>query len=448
LLGGQLLIGDFYRDWSQGALSFAFQPAWDTRGWRIDDLVVDDGQWLSLRGRLEGRFNGDNLLESFEMHRLRLAFPGAYSAYLENFGAAYTLDGLQVTGAVNWSGAWAEGQFESGDLVFDDLTVVDVLRGRFAFTGMDAHLRPGDFAFESRFSWQGLIFGRINLGPGTASLDSEPGIVALQQPLGLDVMGGTVTLREFRMALPGSAALGRGDPDFRLAVHLGDIDMEQVTTALDWPRFSGTISGDIPAVSLRDGVLDVDGAIEFDVFGGRLSMTDVRMERLFGVLPGVAANLSLENIDLGELTQVFSFGRISGRMDGYVNDLRLLDWRPVQFDAWLGTPESEGGRKNISRQAVNHLTRIGGGNATAALTGPLLRMFNNFSYRRLGLGCRLENNICVVRGLRDDGEGVLIMEGAGVPKITIRAYNRHMDWPQLVANLLAVSDDNAIRIGD
>lgn len=446
--GGQLLIDDFYRDWSQGPLSFAFHPGWDGQGWRIESLEVDDGRWLSMRGRLEGRFGSEDPLEAFEMHRLRLAFPGAYSAYLENFAAAYTLNGLQVTGVVNWSGSWSEGRFQSGDLVLDDVTVVDTQRGRFAFTGLDAHLRPGDFAFDSRLDWQGLIFGRINLGAGTAALDSEPGIVALQQPLELDVLGGRVTLQEFRMALPGSEALGRGDPDFRLAVHLEDIAMEQVTTALDWPLFAGTISGDIPAVSLRNGVLDVDGAIEFDVFGGRLSMKDVRMERPFGVLPSVAANLSLENIDLGELTQVFSFGRISGRMDGYVNDLRLLDWQPVQFDAWLGTPESQSGKKDISRQAVNHLTSIGGGNATAALTGPLMRLFNNFSYRRLGLGCRLENNVCDVRGLQDDGEGVLILEGAGVPKITIRAYNRHMDWPQLVANLAAVSEDNAIRIGD
>ena len=446
--GGQLLIDDFYRDWSQGPLSFAFHTGWDAQGWRIDSLEVDDGRWLSIRGRLEGRFDSDNPLESFEMHRLRLAFPGAYSAYLENFAAAYTLNGLQVTGVVNWSGSWSEGRFQSGDLVLDDVTVVDTQRGRFAFTGLDAHLRPGDFAFDSRLDWQGLIFGRINLGAGTAALDSEPGIVALQQPLQLDVLGGQLVLQEFRMALPGSDALGRGDPDFRLAVHLDDIEMEQVTTALDWPRFTGTISGDIPAVTLRDGVLDVDGAIEFEVFDGRLSMTEVRMERPFGVLPSVAANLSLENIDLGELTQVFSFGRISGRMDGYVSDLRLLDWQPVQFDAWLGTPESQTGKKDISRQAVNHLTSIGGGNATAALTGPLMRLFNNFSYRRLGLGCRLENNICDVRGLQDDGEGVLILEGAGVPKITIRAYNRHMDWPQLVANLVAVSEDNVIRIGD
>ena len=102
----------------------------------------------------------------------------------------------------------------------------------------------------------------------------------------------------------------------------------------------------------------------------------------------------------------------------------------------------------ISRQAVNHLTSIGGGGPTAALTGPLLRLFNNFSYRRLGMGCHLHNNICDLRGLEDDAESVLILEGSGVPKIMIRAYNRRMDFPQLVANLAAASSGEGIRIGD
>ena len=43
---------------------------------------------------------------------------------------------------------------------------------------------------------------------------------------------------------------------------------------------------------------------------------------------------------------------------------------------------------------------------------------------------------------------VLLLEGAGVPKITIRAYNRNIDWPQMVSNLLAVSADGEVRIGD
>ena len=41
-----------------------------------------------------------------------------------------------------------------------------------------------------------------------------------------------------------------------------------------------------------------------------------------------------------------------------------------------------------------------------------------------------------------------LLEGAGVPKITIRAFNREIDWPQMVSNLLAISEGDSIRIGE
>jgi hypothetical protein len=40
------------------------------------------------------------------------------------------------------------------------------------------------------------------------------------------------------------------------------------------------------------------------------------------------------------------------------------------------------------------------------------------------------------------------MEGAGVPKITIRAFNRRVDWPQMVAHLKAATGGESVRIGD
>ena len=84
----------------------------------------------------------------------------------------------------------------------------------------------------------------------------------------------------------------------------------------------------------------------------------------------------------------------------------------------------------------------------AALAGPVMRLFDSFSYRRLGLGCRLDNYVCEVRGVSEEGEGVLLLEGAVIPKVTVLAYNRRVDWPQMVANLVAVGGGESIRVGE
>ena len=86
------------------------------------------------------------------------------------------------------------------------------------------------------------------------------------------------------------------------------------------------------------------------MFDGAVTVRDLEAERIFGVLPSLSASIDLQNLDLEQLTETFEFGRIGGRVDGYVHDLRMLDWRPVAFDAWLGTPEGQARSEAISRQ--------------------------------------------------------------------------------------------------
>jgi hypothetical protein len=445
---GELLIDDFYRDFSDGAMEFALQPQWQNGKMDIRSIRLTDNHSLNVEGRLVLDSRPDSNSWKVEISQLELEFPGAYERYIEPVAAAWTLNGLAVTGRLAWSGQWSAGQFSSGDLGITDLSIVDTQRRRFAVTGLDARMRPGDHAFDSRLAWRGLLLGRINLGQGEVALDSEPGKFAIVQPLVLEVLGGRLNLQELKVILPGGSGEAAGEPDIRLRAGLEEMDMEQLTAAFGWPSFSGKISGQIPGVKFEDGVLEVEGEILVNVFDGLLTLEDLRIERPFGVLPSLAANVEAENLDLELLTSTFSFGRISGRIDGYVRDLRMLDWKPVAFDAWLGTPENQRGSKGISRQAVNHLTTLGGGSATTALTSPIMRLFNNFSYKRLGLGCRMQNNICEVRGVSEDNVSVLIMEGAGVPKITIKVFNRSVDWPQLLAQLVAASEGESIRIGD
>jgi hypothetical protein len=446
--GGELLIDDFYRDFSDGGMEFSLRPEWKEGRLIIHSFGLSDRQSVTVEGRAVVPGPEDPDSWRLEVTRLDLDFPLAYERYLEPAAAPWTLNGLTLTGGVSWNGKWSEGEFRSGILESTGLSVVDTRRNRFAVTGLDVRMRPGDHSFDSKLAWRGLLLGRINLGHGEIALDSEPGRFAIVQPLLLDVLGGQMSVHELKVLLPGYSGDEAGEADIRLRVDLEELDMEQLTAAFGWPRFSGKISGRIPGVSLEEGVLDVEGEIHVDVFDGKVLLDDLRIERPFGVLPSLAGNVEIENLDLELLTSTFSFGQISGRIDGYVRDLRMLDWKPVAFDAWLGTPQSQRKSKGISRQAVNHLTTLGGGTATTALTSPLLRVFNNFSYKRLGLGCRMQNNVCEVRGVSEDDVSVLIMEGAGVPKITIRAFNRKVDWPQLLAHLVAASEGEGVRIGD
>lgn len=438
LATGELLLQDFYRDFSGRALELSARIAAGQEVIDVQRVTVGDGDALHLAGQARLPLGQRPLEPELLLRELRLEFPEAYSRYLESVAAVFTLDGLDTEGVVTWSGDWAPGTARSGVLRLDGLTLMDGKRGRFAMRNLDGTLETGG---ASQLTWEAASFEKLHLGAGTAAIALAQESVSLLEPLSIEVLGGTLSLEELAVGFPRG-----GEPDIQLEAEITDVDMQQMSAALGWPEFAGTLSGSIPGINWSQGVIEIEGALDFEVFGGQVLLSDLRVERPFGVLPSLAANITADALDLEQLTRTFEFGRIAGHVDGYVRDLRMLDWRPVQFDAWFGTPQ-DSGRNDISRQAVQHLATIGGGSPTALLTGPVLRLFNDFSYRRLGLGCRLEDNVCHIRGIEEQGDAVLLLEGAGIPKISILAYNRAVDWPQLVAELTAVSGGEEVRIG-
>ena len=138
------------------------------------------------------------------------------------------------------------------------------------------------------------------------------------------------------------------------------------------------------------------------------------------------------------MTETFDFGKITGKLEGKVQNLRLANWQPVAFDAYIRTPINDKTRHRISQQAINSLSVLGGG-TSGLLSRSALRFFDDFSYQRLGLSCRLINEVCEMTGAEEAERGYYIVKGGGLPpRINVRGFTRRVDWPVLVERLKAV----------
>jgi len=67
-----------------------------------------------------------------------------------------------------------------------------------------------------------------------------------------------------------------------------------------------------------------------------------------------------------------------------------------------------------------------------SLQNRLIGLFDEFRYRRIGIACRLQNQVCRMSGLSPSGAGFTIIEGAGIPRLNVVGFNREVDWPTLV----------------
>ncbi|MGY6553220.1 MAG: hypothetical protein ACXIUM_01730 [Wenzhouxiangella sp.] len=369
-------------------------------------------------------------LDSIAVWALEAELASLWPRWLDGPAAAAGFGGLEVEGQVQGQLVWRADTALLGeaDLRIHDLSLADP-RDRLAVFGLAAHVLGSGGQLESNMVWESARLWGLPLGPIALSMLADEVGWRLLDPLRIPVLDGLVILDS--LAWLNFAELpSRWVLDARIA----PISLSLLTRELGLLELGGTLAGRFPGVQYQDERLSFTGGIAIDAFSGRIAIEDLQVERPFGTLPAVAAQVELHRLDLLDLTGAFDFGRMEGQMSGWLRDLRLLDWRPVAMDARLFTHEDVP-RRRISQRAVNNLSSLGGAGG-ALLTGTVLRIFDDFPYRRVGLACQLSNNICRMDGVaRHESGGFFIVEGRGLPRLDVVGHRRLVDWPQLVRQL-------------
>lgn len=436
LQGGELLAAGAYVALPSTAVGLRVSAIGDAGGWRLPTLRWDDGTSLRVDGSAGVAPDGtlralDLALDSADLSPVAERY---LSAWLGSFG----LGKLQLGGALQARVRVDAGALRGVDARFDDVAVVEP-DGRFAFEGVEGDLRfSTDAPVGGLVGWRGGRLYGLDFGAVGLPLRSADGGIELQQPAVVPFAGGALRFERFRLQPP----LGDRPTQAAFALTVDDLDLGTIAGSLGLPAFRGTLAGRIPDARYADDRLVFEGGLDVDVFDGRMEVTSLAMERPFGVAPTLSADLTLDDLDLLAVTEVFDFGSISGRLDGRVRELRLVDWSATAFDAELHTQPRRGVKQRISQRAVQNISSVGDASFVTSLQGKLIGLFDDFGYRRIGIACRLRNQVCEMSGL-DGGSGsgaggFTIVQGSGVPRLNVVGFNRRVDWPTLVERLQAV----------
>jgi hypothetical protein len=402
----------------------------------IQRLRVNDTDALQLDGALS--FDARGNLDKLRLERFRARFPAAYDRYGAAWLATLGLHEVKTAGALSGNLDLREDGPHGFAFTADhlDLATAD---GRVAIDDLNGGL---DWSAQAdrpatTLGWAALQLYRLPFGPAKGQWRSQAGTLGLSQPLAMALLGGTV--RVGQLDWRPAAAKGK-----RLETSLAvtGVDMAAFSKAMGWPQFPGTLGGAIPSLRWTDDTVELSGGLSVNVFGGFVDITQLALAQPFGPGPVLAANVSLRQLDLGAITSVFDFGSITGPLDGSIANLRLVDWRPVAFEARLLA--DQGGR--ISQRAVNNLTAVGGGGIAAGLQGAVLKLFKTFGYKRIGLNCTLAGTVCHMGGLENAGDGYTIVEGSGLPHLEVIGHQHEVDWPTLVSRLKAATEGGGPQV--
>ncbi len=443
LQGGELLFGNAYVALPETPVAIGFDlDRADGGDWQLPRLHWGDGQALTVDGSAR-------LSPGFDVHALDLQVASTDASalparYLSGWLGLAGLSGLGLQGGLDATVSLADGELAAATLRMQGLDVHDE-GGRFRFDALNGDVRySADAPVRSAFAWRaGALYG-LPFDAAAWSLQSGQGRLTLREPVALSLLDGEIGFESLVVQPPSGEAGLR----VQSALRLDGLDIGVLAKSLDWPPFEGQLSGSIPWVRYADNRIDFDGGLSVQLFVGRIDVSQLSIERPFGVAPTVTSDLDLVGLDLHAMTSVFGFGSISGRLHGRIDGLRLVDWTATAFDAELHTEPVRGVRQRISQRAVQNISSVGDASFVTSLQGRLIGLFDDFGYRRIGIACQLRNEVCRMGGLRSAQNTFTIVEGAGLPRLDVVGINRNVDWPTLVERLGAVAGGDVAPVID
>mgnify|MGYP006972342504 FL=1 len=443
LHGGEFLAGNTYLALPATPVTLSLDGMQRAgQGWELPRIAWRDGEVLAADG--SAAFATDASLRALDL-RLRSTDMGPLrDRYLSGWLGVFGLGNVELSGASDLRLVVRDGRLQAVDANLHDVDLREP-DDRFGFRGLDGDVRFSDgAAVQSALRWRSSRIYGLDFGASTLPFDSRDGELVFREPVVVPAMGGSMTFEHMTLRPPSSNdSMGDAGMDIRFALALDGIDFGLVSKALGLPAFQGRLGGRIPSAHYANERLDFDGGLAMKLFDGDVRFSALSMERPFGVAPSLSADIDFSGLDLLRLTEVLDFGSITGRLDGHVHDLRLVDWTPVAFDAEMHSVRRPGVKQRISQRAVQNISSVGDASFVSSLQGRLIGLFDDFGYANLGISCRLANEVCAMGGLGDSlssqaGNSFTIVAGAGLPRLDVVGYNRSVDWPTLVERLEAV----------
>jgi hypothetical protein len=403
------------------------------------DILTLDFATLKLDKVGDLKFSGQTNTKTFKIQNLNADLPNldlaeAYPLLFKPFLGKSMLNNAELSGKAALNISVVDAQVKTFEVHLKDVNIDDKNK-KFAFYDVNADI-PWSYDEYTKVTLSYQNGQLLNMPLGRTSIGAQVNRYSLVSPeISLPILDGAFKLSDI------SAARINENWYWHLRATLTPVSMPDASRAFKLPIMQGKASAEIPLVTYSGGILTTDGAMTLNVFDGIATVTQLTMINPLSETPRLSADMNLRNLDLGSLTRTFKFGGIEGKLDGDVTDLEMVNWKPVKMDASMHSSPGKYTKK-ISQRAVENISSLGGAGAGAAVQRSVLRFFEQFNYTKMGLSCKLRDDICEMNGIGSTDGGYVIVKGSGIPAITVLGYNRTVSWSELVDRIKRVIEGN------
>lgn len=440
LVSPREVLGDrpgFYIEPGADPIVVDLDVAWDPgqNHFLIEHFFYSHPGVLQAALSAEGVLDAALVLSSVQLALSAPALAQAYPVYLQPLLLRTSINNIELVGDLETGIHWRNGAVEEAWLRVGDLHLADA-RKRFAIYGLHGDLRvKGDETpVRSTLGWAGISFYRLNLGASDMAFESRGDQIEVAERRDIPILDDVFHIEDFQIR-------NFGKPGFSLTLdgRLAPVSLQEFSQAMGWPLLTGTLAGEFDSLHYQHNALELNGDLNIDAFGGDITLRDLTITGLFSQYSVLQGDVDFERLDLEQLTQAFTFGKIEGTLAGAVSNLVLEDWRPMSFEAQFATVDDERPHR-ISRRALENLNQLGGG-LSGTMSNGFLRLFPEYSYGQLGISCYLHGGVCELGGIRavEGGSFLLTRGGLLPPWVEVRAQGRSVRWDELIDGIKQIS---------
>jgi hypothetical protein len=263
--------------------------------------------------------------------------------------------------------------------------------------------KPSDAAKWGRLSVKKLRLADQVLGPLDMPAVLVPNHLYLGGAIDLSLFGAKLALRRIQVDEPLSRSFR-----IKMAAQLDGLDLARVSG--ENFMLEGHLGGLLDPVAVGLKRMSAAGELTGDLFGGRLDINHVTVERPFSAGREIGADVDVSLVDLERFSEALGVGRITGRLSGSIEGLRVAYGQPVAFHLRMESMPVKGVSQKVSLKAVNSISLVSTGSALSGLGASLMTtFFKEFPYEKIGFESGLKNDVFTVRGIiHEDGVEYLV----------------------------------------
>jgi hypothetical protein len=365
----------------------------------------------------------------------------------ETFQDRFALLSRIETSGFTWLRFAAEGTADhvkaSGEFQVKDMDIID--RGSsLAVKGITIVL-PVDVSYPGQ-PYSGKIgrFGEIRIADIRSDvlhikdLHLFPAVVknalVFKEDIVIPVFGGSVRLKDITYS-----DLLSPERELTSSISIESVDLEEVSSTLHLPGFSGNVSGIIPDARFYKGSLSADGQISMKFFDGEMIFDNMTIRNIFSPVPSLETSVEIRDINLSRLTDTFDFGHISGLLQGQVRDLVITEGQAERFEAFIETVERKGINQLISVEALKKISILGSGTPASVLSSGIYQFFKEYRYKKMGFRGTLKNDNFLLLGIEAEGNREYIVRGGLLPpKVDVISYTQNVSFQEMLKRLKRV----------